>query len=240
MKSKYTEKLSIILYGPNKPKFLQLNKSLLNLTVAIVPLIILFILLAALGYSYFNKMKLADFQKMENTSFVLLKEEIRQLEKKNLILNQRNASLEKRVSFGGSTTHNELLALMTSPLSMKDLRSLKVLEIDSPYIKTENDSIQLYFNLKNSSTSEKSLTGYVTVVQIQENILEFFPRYTINEKALFLNYNKGESFNIANFRPFSAVFKNHNKLPVRYKVLILNREGDLLHYSELGPYETGK
>ena len=125
--------------------------------------------------------------------------------------------------------------MFTAPLGLQDVRNKELIIIKD--VKIESGAkIKINFNLENNSPGQEKLSGYLSVIQYQGNMIQFYPTYELSQRNLRLEYTQGESFGFSRFRPTSAEFKKVSKLSTRYKIFIFSRTGDLMAFKQLGPY----
>lgn len=239
--SKENKVYQTIIYNGATPKFLRVNFSFLSKAIFILPLLATTIItgLSIYIFALDNKIKV---MKSSQPAF------IKNLQNKNQVLEQKynaieleNFALKRKIAKGGTPNYVEFLSLVQKPLAMGDHRFKKLIELESPLIKTENNTIYFSFNIRNTSEAQESkIAGYASVIQIQGSTLTYYPQYKMDANALYLHYDKGERFTVSKFRPLIASFPKLSSSPVLYKVIIFDREGNLMLYKEFGPFNTDK
>ncbi len=230
--------LTLIVYNtPKPPRYLKLNKKLIKSLVFIIPILIISSISISFLYSMYLKNKINSLKSKETEIIQQLQDDKEKLLSTVGSLQKTNTTLTKKLSQGSAQeTSITSLGLFTTPLSIEDLREKELLRIESIDLKTEGNVIKFSFNLANNSEQGEKLSGYITVVQFQGNILQFYPEYELGEKNLRLEYSKGESFSFSRFRPTISQFTKVKNTSVRYKIYIFSRTGNLIAYKQAGPF----
>ena len=229
--------VTLIVYDtPKPPRYYKLNKSFIKSLVIIIPILVITSISFSLLYSIFLKNKINQITSSEPKRILELKELISKQKTEIQTLSKSNALITEKLSKGASgETSVSALGLFTVPVGIQDLRSKELVKLEQVSLKS-GDKIKLTFNLANNSPNNQKFSGYLTVVQYQDNIIQYYPNIELSEKNLRLEYSQGESFGFSRFRPTEAVFEKVSKKSARYKVFIFNRTGDLMVYRQLGPF----
>ncbi len=231
--------LTLIVYNtPKPPRYLKLNKRLIRSVILIIPILIIAFISVSFMYSMYLKNKVNQLKDKEPKLIAQLKSETESLQSTVATLQKANDTLTRKISkgTGGTTTSVTSLGLFTSPIGLVDLREKEMLKIEGIEHKTEGNKIKLSFNLSNNLPDNAKIAGYLTVVQYQGNLIQYYPDYELGEKSLLLEYSKGESFGFSRFRPTIATFQKLRKTSAKYKIFIFSRNGDLISYKQIGPF----
>jgi len=229
--------LTVIVYNtPKPPKYLKINKKLIKTLFVLIPIMVITSITFSFFYSMLLKNKIVSLKSE-------VPKEIQILKKKNLLLTteltnieKTNKSLVAKLSKGSaSETSLSSMGLFTTPLGLQDLRSKELILIKDVKIDVSN-KIKLNFSLENNSPGQEKLSGYISVIQYQGNMIQYFPNYELSQRNLRLEYTQGESFGFSRFRPTTVDFKKVSKLSTRYKIFIFSRTGDLMAFKQLGPF----
>jgi hypothetical protein len=229
--------LTLIVYNtPNPPQYLKINKGLIKTLFILIPFMVITSITFSFIYSIVLKNKIVSLKSEVPKEIVDLKNKNLALSKSLITFRNTNKSLIQKLSKGGGTeTSLSSMGLFTIPLGLKDLRNRQLVQIKD--VKIESGStIKLNFNLENSSPGGEKLSGYISVIQYQGSMIQFYPAYELPQRDLRLEYTQGESFGFSRFRPTVVEFKKINKSSTKYKIFIFSRTGDLIAFKQLGPY----
>ena len=231
-----SKELTLIIYnGPKSPKYIKVNKSIIKYLFVIVPVLIIGSISLSFLYSMVLKNQVNDLRSKEPEVILDLQQKNNKLSKQLSNLTKNNKLLVSKLSLGSSKeTSISSLGLFTVPVGLKDLRENELLEIKNLAVENTSDSTTLKFDLGNNSTEK--LSGYISVIQYQGSLIQFYPQYELGVKNLRLDFSKGESFSFSRFRPTIINFKTLSKISARYKIFIFSRTGDLIAYKQVGPY----
>lgn len=233
-----SKEVTLIVYNsPKPPKYLKINKKLITSFLFIIPVLIISFLTLSFVYSSYLKSRVSSLQSQETKEIVALKTDIQKLETKIKGLENNNKVLTQKVSTGSSKeTSSSILDLLTVPFGFKDLRSQALISFNNVNISVKNKNIYFNFDLANNSPNARKLTGYLTIIQHQENLVQYYPSYDLSPKSLRLEFSKGEYFSFSRLRPTEAKFTKYSSNSAKYKVYIFNKTGDLLAYKQFGPF----
>ena len=231
-----SKELTLIVYNtPNPPRYLKINKGLIRNLLIVIPFLIIIILSFTFLYSMVLKKKVNELRSSEPKIITDLKEQSEKLTNQIVILEKQNALLTQKLSLGPTKeTTTSIFEFFTVPLGLEDLREKNLLKIENINLKAEGDRIKFSFNLANNTTNK--LSGYLFIVQYQKDNIQIYPKDKLSDKNLKLEFSKGESFGFSRFRPTEANFSLLSKESSRYKIFIFSREGNLLSYRQVGPY----
>ena len=232
-----SKELTLIVYNtPKPPRYYKLNKALLKSLFTIIPILVITSISFSFLYSMFLKNKIVTLRSSEPIRIQALKTKTKELNTQLLSLKKTNSILTKKLSRGSAVeTSISSLGLFTIPTGINDLRNKELIRIEDVKIKVDNKKIRLHFNLANNSPEHQKLSGYISVIQIQGSIMQFYPTHELAAKTLRLEYTEGESFGFSRFRPTIASFQKLSNTSAKYKVFIFSKTGDLLAYKQLGP-----
>lgn len=230
--------LTFIVYnGPKAPKYFKINKSFIKALVLIIPCLTISFISLSFLYSMVLKNQVNELRSKEPKMITGLKAEKDRLALEIKALRKDNKLLTNKLSIGPSKESSLApLGLFKTPIGLIDLRDKNLLEIKNIKISNTDKETTFSFDLANNFPNSEKLSGYLTVVQFQGNLLQFYPVYELGVKNLRLDFAKGESFSFSRFRPTITTFKKISKISARYKIYIFNRTGDLLAYRQVGPY----
>lgn len=234
-----SKNLTLIVYNtPAPPRYLKVDKKLVRVVLLVVPTLVILFLSASFLYSVFLKNKVSELRSLEPTVMKKLEEQKEKYEAQISQLTQTNSELTLKLSRGSfaSETTSSLLSFFIVPLDSKDLRSKELISLEETQIKSSGGKIKLIFNMNNNTSENTKLTGYMTVVQYQGNLVQFYPKYELNEKNLKLEYASGEYYSFSRLRPTEVVFDKLSTLSSRFKVYLFSRTGDLILYKQIGPF----
>lgn len=228
--------LTLIVYDtPKPPKYLKLNKKLINYLFIIIPILVISSISISFLYSMYLKKKVNELRSKEPQLILDLKTEIDDLKTNIKSLKKNNSILTQKLSQGSSQESNlATFNLFNIPPGLEDLRNQELLRIENYEVSSTQNEIIFKFNLANNSPSK--LSGYITVVQYQGELTQFYPQYELSEKHLRFEFAKGESFGFSRFRPTIAKFKKYSNSSVKYKIYIFTRTGNLIEFKQTGPY----
>ncbi|MBD67032.1 MAG: hypothetical protein CME62_17655 [Halobacteriovoraceae bacterium] len=225
--------LTFIVYNaPSPPRYIKVKKSIIKSLFILIPFMV--ILSITLSYTY------SFIYKLENNSLRSnIPIEIQKLQKENTELSQNlqylkknNEELISKLSKGGTSESSiSSMNLFTMPIGIEDLRGKALINIDDIKITTTPKEIKLHFNMENQSNEK--LQGYISVVQFQENLIQFYPVNELSQKDYKIEYTQGESFGFSRFRPTTATFNRYSNSSVKYKIFIFSRTGNLLAYKQI-------
>lgn len=229
--------LTLIVYNtPKPPRYLKINKRLIKTLLILIPVMVITSITISFFYSLLLKNKIVSMKSEVPKEIKVLKTTNISLTNKLQELEKTNKNLVEKLSKGSeSETSLSSMGLFTAPLGLKDLRSQELVLVKDAKINVGN-KIKLEFNLENNSPGQEKLSGYISVIQYQGNMIQYYPNYELSQRNLRLEYTQGESFGFSRFRPTSAEFEKVSKLSTRYKIFIFSRTGDLFAFKQLGPY----
>ena len=227
-----SKEVTLIVYDtPKPPRYFKLNKGLIKTLVILIPLMVVTSITLSFMYSIFLKTRISELRSSEPRRITELKKERALLTQQLTEVKKTNAAITDKLSRGSSNeTSVSALGLFTVPLGIQDL-----IKIEDIKVKTDS-KIKLEFNLANNTSPNEKLSGYISVIQYQGRIIQFYPSYELSAKNLRLEYNSGESFGFTRFRPTVASFDKVSGTSAKYKIYIFSRTGDLLAYKQLGPF----
>lgn len=236
---KPSKDFTLIIYNsPKPPRFIRINKNLINSLVISIPILLILSLVFSLSSSLYMKTKLENVRSKEPEIISQLKEEKKELMGRIKLLETDNKELINKVSSGSQNVSNQTLDLFSTPLVFKDETDLNKVKLENISTNVKENQIEVRFDLLNNLDSNEKLAGYVTIVQYSENILEVYPNYEISLEDNRLDYSRGESFTVTRFRPVIAPFSKPSGLNVWYKIFIFSRTGNLMAYKLAGPYQV--
>ena len=237
-----SKELTIIVYDtPAPPKYLKINKKLIRLILSLTPILIMLLISGSFAYSFYLKKQVSALKSLEPKVKLKLATQKETYEKRISALTRTNQDLTQKLSRGATVADDtaSLLSLFTVPLATKDLRSNDLISIEEIKLTTDSNQVKLTFNLvKNNAPEGEKLTGYMTVVQFQGNILQFYPANELNEKNLKLEYASGEYYSFSNLRPSTTTFSKISSKSSRFKIFLFSRTGDLILYQQIGPFNV--
>jgi hypothetical protein len=231
--------ITLIVYNtPKPPKYIKLNKKLINILIFFIPVIVIISVASSLISSAYLKRKLEQVKSQEPELIVKYKKEIAELNQEIKSLKSTNISLTEKISSGGkeSTSPLHVMALFTTPLGFEDKRAEDQAKIENMNIDVVNEKVHFRFDLINNFQETSKLSGYVTVVQYHNDGLNVFPAYALTVDSPNFEYSKGESFTVSRFRPVITEFIKPKSNVVWYKVYLFSRTGNLLAYKTAGPF----
>jgi hypothetical protein len=227
--------LKIVLYKENNsPKTISLSsKTILKLASSVGIFFLVLFFTSIVSIRYYLKIKNSNFSLPQTSSQEemdsldrndpkVLKDKIEQLTQQ-LENQKKQEQLSKNF-----ITDSPVLALF-SPIVRDETHIPKVeiknFKFSSP---SQSDSITLSFELHNNDPDSGSQKGYIIVIAKSPNAIEIYPN-AINIKDKFLiDFEKGETFNIARFRMVNAQFESIDKNQIKaFQIFIFNREGKL-------------
>ncbi|MAX66538.1 MAG: hypothetical protein CME66_06350 [Halobacteriovoraceae bacterium] len=233
-----SKELTLIVYNtPKPPRYLRVKKRLIKTMITVIPLLVISSILLSFLYSMYLKNQLNQLKSREPLLINQLKSEKEELANSLSKLKKNNLILTQKLSKGSTAeTSNSALALFTTPLGLEDLRSKELIKIENLKLNTNGQRIKLNFDLANNSPDNSKLSGFISVLQFQDNTIQYYPSYELSQKNLRMEYSQGESFSFSRFRPTTATFKKLIKSSAKYKIFIFSRTGNLLVYKQIGPY----
>lgn len=239
MIQKPTDNLNVIIYdSPEPPKYLKLDKKFFNLIIWMTPILILLLVSASIGYSFYFKRQLEIAKSSEPKIINDLTMENLQKDSAIEKLIKQNKTLIKKIS-AGVPNQKLPLSLFNLSIGLEDITEKKLAKLDSFTHEIKDNKFIFKFNLTSNMTSSDKLSGYIRVVQISSIGFFFYPSINIEHETSLLSYNKGESFTVSRFRPVVAEFNFDNQIKQAwYKIYLFNRSGDLIHHQEIGPYSV--
>lgn len=240
MIKKPSSELTFIIYDtPKPPKYVRINKGLLKSLIIVIPLFIILSITFSFLYSAFLKNKITLIKSKEPTIINALKSQKTSLETKIKNLETANKELTEKLSIGAPAENSySALNLFTTPIGMKDLRSQELVKLEGTEVTSTKSEVILKFNLANNSPSGEKLSGFISAIQYQGSLLQFYPDYELSQKTMRLEFSKGESFGFSRFRPTIVKFKKVSSSSAKYKIFIFSRTGDLLVYKQIGPFNV--
>ncbi|MEW6057090.1 MAG: hypothetical protein AB1540_10790 [Bdellovibrionota bacterium] len=121
---------------------------------------------------------------------------------------------------------NPALALFTPIITDHAQKQEQVTIGNFRYSKTNGKSpATLTFELHNAHPGETTEKGYIVVLARTDNALHAYPNAFSTTAPYLLDFEKGETFQVARFRLVNAQF---NVDAQRFQVLIFTRKGELL------------
>jgi len=230
--------LTLIVYNtPNPPRYLKLNKNLIRSFFIIVPTLVVLSITLSFLYSMFLKNKILDLRQKEPKIILELKKERDKLASEIKTIQKNNQILTRKLSLGSTNDGaTSSFGLLTPPLGLEDLREKELIKFENTDVKTVGNQIVLTFDLANNSPNNDKLSGYISVIQYQGNMIQYFPNTELGQKDLRINYTDGESFSFSRFRPTKVEFVKTSKLSAQYKILIFSRTGNLIALKQIGPF----
>ena len=230
--------ITFIVYNtPKPPKYLKVNKRLIKTVILLIPFLIITSISVSFLYSILLKKQVVELRSKEPKIIAELKENTVELEKKLEQVTKENSLLTKKLSLGSTEeTASTNLDLFLKPLGINDLRKKELIKIEGLEVSAKSQEIELSFNLANNSEDSSKLSGYITIVMYQGNLMQYYPNYELGEKNLRLDFAKGETFSFSRFRPTLAKFRKLVNQSARFKIYIFSRAGDLISFSQIGPF----
>lgn len=231
-----SKELTFIIYnGSRSPKYIKMNKKIIRALILIIPVLVITLISLSLLYSIVLKNKVNELKSKEPEIITALNKQNEQLTNQLANLSKENKTLINKLSMGQTKESSfSALNLFNLPLGLKDLRAQNLLAIENLKVENSNNKTLVKFDLANNSNDK--LSGYLSVVQFQGNLIQYYPEYELGVKNLRLDYSSGESFSFSRFRPTVASFKKVSSLSARFKIYIFTRTGDLIAYRQIGPY----
>jgi hypothetical protein len=235
-----SKELTFIIYNtPNPPKYVRINKGLLKSLVIVVPLFVILSITFSFLYSAFLKNKIALIKSKEPEIINSLTIQKKTLKEKIISLERSNKELTEKLAIGAPAESSfSSLNLFTAPLGMKDLRDEELVKFENTEVTSDKSSVILKFNLANNSPSGTKLSGFISVVQYQDNLIQYYPNYELGHKNMRMEFSEGESFSFSRFRPTIVKFDKKSSASSKYKIYIFSRSGDLLVYKQIGPFNV--
>jgi hypothetical protein len=230
--------LTLIVYNtPKPPKYLKVNKKLITTIILVIPVLIISSISVSFLYSMVLKKQVVELKSSEPKIILGLKENKVLLESELDKLQKENALLTKKLSIGSvEDTASNNLDLFIKPLGINVLRSKELVKLEGLDVNTISNDISLTFNLANNSENNSKISGYLSIIMYQGNLIQYYPNYELGDKNLRLEFSKGETFSFSRFRPTEARFKKLSKQSARFKIYIFSRAGDLVSFSQVGPF----
>lgn len=239
MIQKPTDDFTLIVYNsPKPPRFIKINKKLINSLVFSIPVLLVLSLFFSLSSSVYMKTKLENVKSKEPKIISSLKTQRDNLEKEVRLLEKNVKELTVKISQGSSSLPTATLDLFATPLGFTDETDLKKVKMENISTNIKENQIEVRFDLLNNLENGEKLAGYITIVQFSENMVQIYPKYELTIENNRLIYSKGESFTVSRFRPVIAPFKKPSGLNAWYKIFIFSRTGNLMAYKEAGPYQV--
>lgn len=231
-----SKELTFIVYqGPKTPKYIKINRTILRVLVIVIPTLVIGSIGLSFLYSMVLKNKVNELKSREPEIIASLQSETDKLKGEITGLKKENKLLTNKLSLGPTKeTVASALNLFTVPLGIKDLSENNLLNLKNLQVENTPKETIVKFDLENNTTEK--LSGYITVVQYQGNMIQYSPNYELGVKNLRLDFSKGESFSFSRFRPTLIKFKKLSNVSARFKIFIFNRAGDLISYRQIGPY----
>lgn len=229
--------LKVVLYKENsQPRSLELSTKTVYKTLTFISLLsVALIASVILGLrAHFSKGKAistqtANIEIGDGSAGNSPEDQIRTLKDQ---VEQMNQKLKNQALVAGSNKEidktNPALALF-APIIKDETKSSKV---DAKNFKFSPASAKnpatLSFELHNTDPESGSQKGYIIVLARSENTIDSYPDTMLTNSPYLIDFEKGETFNIARFRMANAQF-NHlsNTNPKSLQVFIFNREGGL-------------
>lgn len=232
--------VTLIVYNtPEPPRYYKLNKGLVRTLIILIPLMVIISISISFLYSVFLKNKISSLKSSVPEKILELQNLNSNLTSELSLVKKTNTTLTEKLSKGsGSETSISSLGFFTLPIGINDLRSQELIKFEDIKVETVDGKILLKFNMANNSPNNEKLSGFITVVQYQGNLIQFFPDYELPQKNLRLEYTSGESFGFSRFRPTVATFSKFNQTSAKYKIYVFSRTGDLITYKQLGPFNV--
>lgn len=233
-----SKELTLIVYnGPKAPKYIKIHKGIIKTLTFLVPILVLSSISVSFLYSMVLKKQINELKSKEPEIILELQTQTTALKDQIADLSKENKLLTTKLSIGSTKeTSVSSLGLFTVPVGMKDITNENLLEIKNVDLQNDKNETILKFDLANISPTGEKLAGYISIVQYQGNLIQYYPEYELGEKNLRLDFAKGESFSFSRFRPTIATFKKISKTSARFKIYIFTRTGDLLAYKQVGPF----
>lgn len=229
--------LTLIVYNtPKPPKYIKINKSLMKVLITAIPILVIASISISFFYSMILKSKLNTLSSQEPEIIRELKKEKANLAIRINALKKTNLILTDKLSKGSQETAFSPLELFIRPIGIKDLRQKETVKIEKLRLTFDEKTIKFNFDLINNSQDGKKVSGFISIVQYQDNLLQVYPKYDLSQKSLRLEFSKGESFTASRFRPVVGTFDKLTKISSKYKIYIFSRTGDLLFYKQVGPF----
>lgn len=236
---KPTDDFTLIIYNsPKPPRFIKINKKLINLLVISIPILLVLSLFFSLSSSVYMKTKLENVKSKEPKIIASLKTERDELRSELKRLESNVKELTTKISMGSSNLASATLDLFATPLGYTDETDLSKVKLENISTNIKDNDLEFRFDLLNNLENGEKLAGYVTIIQFSENQMQVYPNYELTIENNRLIYSKGESFTVSRFRPVIAPFKKPDGLNAWYKIFIFSRTGNLMAYKEAGPYQV--
>ncbi|MBD63934.1 MAG: hypothetical protein CME62_01905 [Halobacteriovoraceae bacterium] len=234
-----SKEVTLIVYNtPAPPKYIKINKRLIRYILMVVPALIIIFLAGSLFYSIYLKNKVSELKALEPQIKSQLDDQKSEYEKQISELEKTNKELTNKISRGSTTNQStsSLMGLFVTPIGAKDLRSENAATISNTKVEVSGNKIKFIINfLKNESYNQK-VSGKLTVIQYQGNMIQYWPEGDPNEKNLKLEFSSGQIFGMNRSVVKEAEFNKVSDASARYKVYLFSNTGDLIFYQQLGPF----
>ena len=144
MIQKPTDDFTLIVYNsPKPPRFIKINKKLINALVFSIPILLVLSLFFSLSSSVYMKTKLELVKSKEPKIISGLRDERDNLKKEVNLLENNVKELTQKISQGSSNLPTATLDLFATPLGFEDETDLNKLKMDniSPVVLLMIDAI---------------------------------------------------------------------------------------------------
>lgn len=234
------KKFNILISKENSPPYyIEIPSWVKTFVLYVFPsLLLLFFLILIFNINLIKFGKIVPNAKINNQREKLILEnkkltsDVQELEISNQKLRAKILSFDKLPPSDSESFQFNFIKL---PQTFKDLTDANMVSISRWQWDYSNNKVQISFQI-NNETKDK-IRGYLFIIQYSQDSYQIFPAPSHPEILLQKSYLEGHSFNISYFKPIDASFKLFDSSSsVRYQLIMLSVDGDLLFTKNFGPY----
>lgn len=236
------KKVTFVLYEDQKvARAFELNKNKVKFFLTSLSLLFLVMIVSSLFLIANMKNMKDEISKQEPLLKKKIIEEEKKYKEKIENLESLNRTYLNKISSSKVET-DSILPLFNPTLGFKDLSGENYLNIENIIIKTDGKKTFFDFNIVNSKENANKISGYIFILMQFNASLFFYPEKNLIFDDAVSNFNMGETFTISRFRQVKGIFKALPKSSddTKFKILIFNRTGDLIHKQSIGPVKVKK
>lgn len=248
MISRASRFITLVVYDRERnTKCFSLDKQALKLMGVAVPLVFFITLGFFLFMSVRFKTIMGEIRGQAPEELVRLREENQSLSTQIKEIQTTNQEFENKLTSMANTSaipvdghpYSQVGSLLAPIQGAQDLRSQKIIDIEGTQTVIDSSKVVLKFNILNQETQEK-VQGHVLVFMRDNQGIQIYPEANAINSSNLTQFNRGEKFTVARFRPVEATF---SRPPLKskslfFKIALLNRTGDILVFKDYGPVDN--
>ena len=226
---------SLILYSQKTgPRYFEIHKFFPRFFFLILPMITIgCICIILLGILYFKQLNII-LAREETESFSSLKRENALIRAQLVDLQKINKDINEKLITPSESEQTDGLSIFRKPINQKDLTQRNLLSLEGSRLIENSDNLRLQFRIVNNAQNNIRLSGFLFVIMKSNNSYTIWPKQKGSSNEIYYNFNEGEFFSTARFRPVNIVFPfpQGTEKPL-FQAIIFSRIGDIFYNQEI-------